>query len=110
LGVKLRYVDSSFAKLVEDLTQDRCDVAMFAVGITAARAEKLKFSQPYLVSDIYAITTKSNRRIKTWDDIDQTGVVVSVAKGTAARVGDARQAQSGYFVYQRNSTGSGTGC
>jgi len=82
LGVKLRYVDSSFAKLVEDLTQNRCDVSMFAIGMTAARAEKLKFSQSYLVSDIYAITTKSNRRIKTWDDIDQTGVVVSVAKGT----------------------------
>ena len=82
LGVKLRYVDSSFAKLVEDLMQDRCDVAMFAVGITPARSEKLRFSQPYLVSDIYAITTRSNRRIKVWDDIDQAGVVVSVAKGT----------------------------
>ena len=82
LGAKLRYVDSSFAKLVEDLTQDRCDIAMFSVGVTPARSEKLRFSQHYLVSDIYAITTRSNRRIKSWDDIDQAGVVVSVAKGT----------------------------
>ena len=82
LGVKLRYVDSSFSKLVEDLTQDHCDIAMFSIGITAARAEKLRFSHPYLVSDIYAITTRSNRRIKVWEDIDQAGVVVSVAKGT----------------------------
>jgi len=82
LGVKLRYVDSSFPKLIEDLTQDNCDVAMFSVGVTAARAEKLRFSRPYLVSDIYGITTRSNRRIKSWDDIDQAGVVVSVAKGT----------------------------
>jgi ABC-type amino acid transport substrate-binding protein len=82
LGVKLRYVDSSFSKLIEDLTQDRCDIAMFAVGITPARTEKLQFSQPYLISDIYGITTKSNRRIKAWEDIDQPGVVVSVAKGT----------------------------
>ena len=82
LGAKLRFVDSSFAKLVDDLTQDKCDLAMFAIGITPARMEKLRFSKPYLVSDIFAITTKSNRRIKTWADIDQPGVVVSVAKGT----------------------------
>lgn len=82
LGVVLRFVDSSFPRLVDDLTQDRCDIGMFAIGITPARAEKLRFSKPYLSSDIFAITTKSNRRIKTWVDIDQPGVVVSVAKGT----------------------------
>ena len=82
LNAHVRWVDSSFAKLVEDLTQDRCDVAMFAVGVTPQRQEKLRFTRPHLISDIYAITTKSNRRIKTWDDIDQPGVVVSVAKGT----------------------------
>lgn len=82
LSAKLRFVDSSFAKLVDDLIQDKCDIAMFAIGITPARMEKLRFSKPYLVSDIFAITTKSNRRIKTWADIDQPGVLVSVAKGT----------------------------
>lgn len=55
---------------------------MFAIGITPARAEKLRFTAPHLVSDIYAITTKSNRRIRQWDDIDKPGVVVAVAKGT----------------------------
>jgi cyclohexadienyl dehydratase len=82
LGVSLSFVNSSFANLIDDLSKDRCDVAMFAVGVTAARAEKLRFTKPHLVSDIYAITTKSNRRIKTWADIDQPGVEVSVAKGT----------------------------
>lgn len=82
LGVQARFVDSSFARLIEDVTQDRCDIAMFAIGITPGRAEKLRFTRPHLVSDIYAITTKSNRRIKTWDDIDKPGVVVAVAKGT----------------------------
>lgn len=82
LGVKLRFVDSSFAKLIEDVTQDRCDIAMFAIGITPQRAEKLRFTRPHLVSDIYAITSKSNRLIRSWDDIDRPGVVVAVAKGT----------------------------
>ncbi len=82
LGVALQFVDSSFAKLIEDVTADRCDLAMFAIGITPQRQEKLRFTLPHLVSDIYAITTKSNRRIQNWADIDQAGAVVVVAKGT----------------------------
>lgn len=82
LGVQVQFVDSSFAKVVEDVTSDKCDIAMFAVGITPARQEKLRFTQPHLSSDIYAITTKTNRRIQSWADIDRPGVVVAVAKGT----------------------------
>ncbi|MEY4099465.1 MAG: hypothetical protein RL300_636 [Pseudomonadota bacterium] len=82
LGVAVEFVDSSFAKLIDDLTQERCDVAMFAVGITAQRAEKIRFTQPHLASDIYAVTSKANRRIKGWDDIDKPGAVVAVARGT----------------------------
>lgn len=82
LGVAVEFVDSSFAKLIEDVTQDRCDIAMFAIGITLQRAKSLRFTQPHLASDIYAITTKTNRRIKSWDDIDKPGSVVAVAKGT----------------------------
>ena len=82
LGVAVQFVDSSFAKLIDDVTQDRCDLAMFAVGVTPLRAEKLRFTRPYLASDIYAITTRSNRRIKDWEQIDTPGSVVAVAKGT----------------------------
>lgn len=82
LGVAVEFVDSSFATLVMDVTSNKCDVAMFAVGVTPSRAEKLRFTKPTLVSDIYAITTRTNRQIKTWADIDQQGVVVAVMKGT----------------------------
>lgn len=82
LGVSVQFVDSSFARLIEDISQDRCDVAMFAIGITPTRLEKLRFTRPHLASDIYAITTQSNRRITSWADIDQPGRVVAVAKGT----------------------------
>ncbi len=82
LGVKVTYVDSSFAQLIPDVTGKRCDVAMFAVGITPQRTDKLRFTPPTLVSDIYAITTRNNRRMKTWADIDQPGVVVAVMRGT----------------------------
>ena len=81
-GVQVSFVDSSFARLIDDVTADRCDIAMFAIGITPGRAEKLRFTRPHLRSDIYAITTRSNRRIREWADIDQPGVAVAVAKGT----------------------------
>ena len=80
--VRVKFIDSSFARLIDDVTTDRCDIAMFAIGITPGRAEKLRFTRPHLHSDIYGITTRSNRRIREWTDIDQTGVIVAVAKGT----------------------------
>jgi ABC-type amino acid transport substrate-binding protein len=82
LGVQVAFMDSSFARLVDDVTSDRCDLAMFAIGITPQRQLQLRFTQPHLVSDVYAITTRTNRRIQGWADIDQAGSVVVVAKGT----------------------------
>lgn len=82
LDVTVEFVDSSFADLIADVTQRRCEIAMFAIGIIPARQQKLRFTQPHLASDIYAITTQSNRRIKSWRDIDQADSVVAVAKGT----------------------------
>ncbi len=82
LGLKLQYVDSSFATLIADLEGDRCDVAMFAVGMLPQRMERLRFTRPYLQSDIYAITTKGNRVVQRWEDIDKPGVAVAVQAGT----------------------------
>lgn len=82
LKVDLEYVESSFVTLVEDIQENRCDIAMFAIGNTESRREKIRFTTPHLSSDIYAITTKTNKKIKEWDDIDKKGVIVSVAKGT----------------------------
>ncbi|MFN4120150.1 ABC transporter substrate-binding protein [Acidovorax sp.] len=82
LKARVDYVESSFATLVDDVTQGRCDVAMFAIGILPQRAERLAFSQPYLRSDIYGVTTKSNAVVKQWADIDRPGVLVGVQAGT----------------------------
>ena len=82
LGVAVEFVDTSFARVIADVNANLCDVAMFAVGITPQRSEKLRFTQPTLASDIYAITTRNNRRIKNWDDIDKPGTIVAVMKGT----------------------------
>jgi cyclohexadienyl dehydratase len=82
LQAKVQLVDSSFPTLIDDLKGDRCDVAMFAVGMLPQRMEQLKFTRPYLQSDIYAVTTRSNRAVRRWADIDQPGVQVAVQAGT----------------------------
>jgi ABC-type amino acid transport substrate-binding protein len=82
LGVRLKFVDSSFAKVIPDLAMNQCDIAMMAVAVTPQRAEKVAFSQPYLRSDVYAVTTHQNRRVRNWADIDQVGTRVAVAAGT----------------------------
>lgn len=82
LGVDVEFVDSSFATLIDDLTKNRCDIAMFAIGITPLRQKSLRFTPPHLASDIYAITTRNNRRVKNWEDLDKPGNIIAVARGT----------------------------
>jgi ABC-type amino acid transport substrate-binding protein len=82
LKVKVQYVDSSFIALVDDLKTDRCDIAMFAVGMLPQRMQQLKFSKPYLQSDIFGVSTRSSRVVRQWSDIDKPGVLVGVQAGT----------------------------
>lgn len=82
LNVKLTLVKSSFPTLINDITTNNCDIAMFAIGNTKQRKEKMRFTSAHLESDIYAVTTKTNKKVKLWEDIDKKGVVVAVAKGT----------------------------
>ncbi len=82
LKLKLTYVESSFTQLIEDVGSSRCDVAMFAVGVLPQRQARLAFTKPYLQSDIYGVTTRSNRAVRDWADIDQPGIVVGVQAGT----------------------------
>lgn len=82
LDVKLTFVDSSFGHLIENMTNDACDISMHGVGVRDDRKEFMDFSEPHLISGIYAVSMKSNENIKVWDDIDQDGNVIVVQKGT----------------------------
>lgn len=82
LGVMPDFVESSFPRFIDDLLADRCDIGMFAIGVTPPRAAKVAFSQPYLRSGIYAVTTRTHPQIKGWGDLDQPDMVVVVQKDT----------------------------
>jgi ABC-type amino acid transport substrate-binding protein len=82
LKAQVRFVDSSFAHLIDDVLSDRCDIAMMAVAITPQRQERLAFAKPHLKTDVYAVTTRNNQRIRKWEDLDRPGVRIGVAAGT----------------------------
>ncbi|WP_247895676.1 ABC transporter substrate-binding protein [Azospirillum brasilense] len=82
LGVRVSFVESGFQSVAADLLSDRCDIGMFGIGVTAERAGKVAFSQPYLRSGIYAVSSQTHPRILRWNDLDQDGMVVAVQKGT----------------------------
>lgn len=82
LKVSLQFVNTSFASFIKDVQGDKCDIAMFGVGVTPTRQEQLAFTEPYLRSDIYAITTRIHPTIRRWNDMDQPDHILVVQKGT----------------------------
>ncbi len=82
LGVSVKYVETHFGRFIQDLKEDQCDIAMFGVAITEQRQRQIDYSEPYLASQIYAVTTRTHAAINEWKDIDQHGVIVSVQEGT----------------------------
>jgi ABC-type amino acid transport substrate-binding protein len=82
LGLRLEFVETNFAQFMDRLEGRDCDIAMFGVGITPARAARVAFSEPYLISRVYAVTRRDGSTVNAWADIDQPGNVVAVAAGT----------------------------
>jgi len=82
LGVTLTYVPTTFAGFMDQLDSQECDIAMMGAGVTESRKQRIDFSDPYLRSDIYFITTKANQVIQSVEDLDQPGLVIAVQKGT----------------------------
>jgi ABC-type amino acid transport substrate-binding protein len=81
LGSKLQFVETSFAAFIADVQSNKCDVAMFGIGITLARAQAVEFTHPYLQTGLYAVVRK-DEKIKHWEDIDADGNTVAVMLGS----------------------------
>jgi ABC-type amino acid transport substrate-binding protein len=82
LNVNVNYVTSHFGRFMDDLENDKCDIAMFGIAATDSRKKRVDFSNTYLSSGMYAVIVKKHPFIKSWENIDQTGVIVAVQKGT----------------------------
>lgn len=90
------------------LAADRFDIAMFAIGVTPSRAEKLRFTRLHLASDFYAIASKTNRRIKGLNDIDRPGRWSRWSRN-GARAGDERKARRRATAGSRHAVRARTG-
>ncbi len=82
LKAQLEFVESSFQAFIADLQADKCDIGMFGVGATLARARAVEFSDPYIITSIYGVTKKDHPKIKAWGDLDQDGIVVATQLGS----------------------------
>jgi cyclohexadienyl dehydratase len=81
LGAELEIVESSFGTFIADLQADKCEIGMFGIGATLQRAQAVAFTQPYLITSIYAVT-RSGGEVTSWADIDQPGRKVAVSLGS----------------------------
>ncbi len=70
------------ARFMDDLEAGACEIAMFGIGQTPARAQRVALSNPHLRSGVFAITTSANPRVGKWEDIDKEGNVIAVQAGT----------------------------
>ncbi|HZV95602.1 MAG TPA: ABC transporter substrate-binding protein [Candidatus Nitrosocosmicus sp.] len=84
LKAEIQWVETTFATFIPDLQTGKCDIGMFGLASSLARAQAVEFSRPYLVASSVGVTRKDHAKLKRWEDIDQKGIVVAVALGSVA--------------------------
>lgn len=81
LGVRTRFVPTTWATLTDDLGRG-CDLAMGGITVTAQRAERALFSDPYLHDGKAAMVRCADApKYRALADIDRPGVRVIVNPG-----------------------------
>jgi len=84
IGVRLEFVATVWAPLLDDFLDDRFDIAMGGVTVTPARAEKAFFSVPTFVDGKRPLCRREDRdRFTSVAGIDQPGVRVIANPGSA---------------------------
>ncbi|MGW8552673.1 transporter substrate-binding domain-containing protein [Streptomyces tubercidicus] len=82
LGAKPRYVATTWAKLVGDLSAGRCDIAMGGVSITLPRARSVYFSEPTRTDGKTPLVRCTDKaKYRTLSQIDRPGTRVIVNPG-----------------------------
>jgi polar amino acid transport system substrate-binding protein len=64
LGVKARFVQNDWSTLVPSLERGTFDVALNGLEVTAARAQRIRFSQPYYVFAERLVARAGDRRVR----------------------------------------------
>jgi ABC-type amino acid transport substrate-binding protein len=82
MGVKLQIVDATWQTLIPGLMADKYDIIMVDMWATPERALTVLFTNPYNVYG-WSVMVRDGTPHKTWEDLNKSGVVISVLGGTA---------------------------
>lgn len=106
LDAKPRYVATTWARLVGDLSAGRCDIAMGGVSITLPRARAVSFSEPTRTDGKTPIVRCADQdKYRTLRQIDRPGTTVVVNPGgTNEEFARAHIKQATLKVHPDNTT------
>src|SRR5664279_4324219 len=105
LGVEVRFVKTSWPKLMDDFV-DKCDVAIGGISVTTDRQKRAFFTTPYMVNGKAPITKCENvTRFQTIADIDKpTVTVIENPGGSNERFARANFKQAKIVIFNDNTT------
>ncbi|MEV3860809.1 transporter substrate-binding domain-containing protein [Streptomyces sp. NPDC050095] len=106
LDAKPRFVDTTWANLVGDLSGGKCDIAVGGVSITLPRARQVYFSEPTREDGKTPIVRCADKdKYGTLKDIDRVGTTVIVNPGgTNEQFARAHIKQATIKVHPDNTT------
>src|SRR4029077_515235 len=84
LKAEIQFVETTFATFIPDLQTGKCDIGMFGLAASLARAQAVEFSHPYLVASSVGVIAEVHAQVKRSDDLEQKGIVVPVQLGRLA--------------------------
>jgi polar amino acid transport system substrate-binding protein len=82
LGVQVEFQNYAFAGLIPALQAAKIDMVLAGMTATEKRKETVDFSDPYFISGLGMLVSKSVPNIKKPEELDQKGFVIGVSMGT----------------------------
>jgi cyclohexadienyl dehydratase len=83
MGVKVEFVTTEWATLVNGIVSDRYDVFAGGSSLNMARAKTVAFTSPYIYAGtVPLINKKDAKKFPTWESINNSNVNVAVLMGT----------------------------
>lgn len=106
LGARVTMVETTWAGLLDDVVAGRCEIAVGGVSVTPDRAERARFTLPYLRDGKTPITRCADAdRYRTVEEIDRPGVRAVVNPGgTNERFAREHLRQATIVPYPDNKT------
>lgn len=85
LGRELVIENMAWAGLIPSLETGKIDLIISSMTITAERAERVDFSEPYAVANLGLLINKDSP-VTSYADLDQEGRTVAVKKGSTGHI------------------------